>query len=583
MQTLKWILPYIKRIKFGMGLALILILLETFTSVTLISIQRNIIDDIFIHGNYDRLGAILTHLAGAAALYVIFIFLVPVLNFRNQFTLFSMLHEQLSSHLQKIPIGDLQKERYAKIINVLTNDTLGMSSSVADYLPKLARASIRAITIIIVVASFSPVLSAAAIIFSVVNFLMGLKFGAQLRKVNKEMLNRRSDVFVQVERSISSTREVLAYNRIDWESKLFHKAFGKYYEKVVEEGNILNRQLLVSEPVKWAPLVFAMLVCGYQVIMEQMSVGTFFVLYQFLTMLMSALNDFYQNILQVSKAGAFIDRTQTTLEARVMEDGVLTLQDKIVCLEFSKVRFKYQEELEESLKSIDLQIPIGKKVAIVGASGSGKSTIAQLLVRFFDLTNGAMLVNGLETKRIRREDWAQKVAVVMQDPYIFADSIRNNLLLGREGISQSRLNDVVMNTLIGEFVNDLPGQIDYVIGERGITLSGGQKQRIAIGRALLGEPELLVMDEATSALDVHTEYAIQQYIDSVRKGKTTIIIAHRLSTIRNADRIIVMDNGFVVEEGTHETLLEKNGKYTKLVEAEGFQKKAKWCQNSYNG
>ncbi len=574
MQTLKWILPYIKRIKFGMGLALILILLETFTSVTLISIQRNIIDDIFIQGNYDRLAAILTHLAGAAALYVILIFLVPILNFQNQFRLFTLLHEQLSSHIQKIPIGDFQKERYAKIINVLTNDTLGMSSSVADYLPKLARALIRAVTIIIVVASFSPVLSAAAVIFSVVNFMMGLKFGAQLRKVNKEMLDRRSDVFVQVERSISSTREVLAYNRIHWESKLFHKAFGKYYEKVVEEGNILNRQLLVSEPVKWAPLVFAMLICGYQVIMEQMSVGTFFILYQFLTMLMSALNDFYQNILQVSKTGAFIDRTQTMLEARVMEDGLLTLQDKIICLEFSKVRFKYQEELEESLKGIDLQLPIGKKVAIVGASGSGKSTIAQLLVRFFDPTNGAMLVNGVETKRIRREDWAQKVSVVMQDPYIFADSIRNNLVLGREGISQSRMDDVIMHTQIGEFANALPGQIDYVIGERGITLSGGQKQRIAIGRALLGEPELLVMDEATSALDVHTEYAIQQYIDSVRKGKTTIIIAHRLSTIRNADRIIVMENGCVVEEGTHETLLEKNGKYTKLVEAEGFQKKS---------
>ncbi|MGZ4111525.1 MAG: ABC transporter ATP-binding protein, partial [Tumebacillaceae bacterium] len=212
--------------------------------------------------------------------------------------------------------------------------------------------------------------------------------------------------------------------------------------------------------------------------------------------------------------------------------------------------------------------PIGRKVAIVGASGSGKSTVAQLLVRLYDPMEGKVRINERSLQDYQKGDWLKRLSLVPQEPYFFPESIRTNLLLGRENISEEQLRTACEIAQIQELIDELPEGLDTIIGERGISLSGGQRQRLAIARAILPEPDILLLDEGTSALDVETERLVQKALDEHRRGRTTIFIAHRLSTIENADLIYVMDHGSVVEAGTHAELMQGETKYRELFTAQ---------------
>jgi ABC-type multidrug transport system fused ATPase/permease subunit len=240
------------------------------------------------------------------------------------------------------------------------------------------------------------------------------------------------------------------------------------------------------------------------------------------------------------------------------------IEGSIKEIAFYNIDFQYASDSNKVLEQFNLIIPAGKKIAIVGISGGGKSTVANLLMRFFNPTKGEILINGINLSSIRSDAWSKRIGIVLQDPYLFPDTIRNNLLLGRS-VPDEWFMLVCQKMLVDSFVSQLPDTYETPIGERGITLSGGQRQRIALARAILRDPEVLILDEATSALDVESEKEIQSNIDMIRQGKTTIIIAHRLTTVINADVIYVIKDGRVCESGTHQELMEKSGEYKKLV------------------
>lgn len=217
------------------------------------------------------------------------------------------------------------------------------------------------------------------------------------------------------------------------------------------------------------------------------------------------------------------------------------------------------------LNNIDLVLPPGRKIAFVGTSGGGKSTLASLLARNFIPLSGEIVVNGIPLIELRREDWIARTTLVSQEPYLFPDTIRLNLLLGQEDIPESRMIDVCRAMQIHDFIAQLPQGYDTPIGERGVTLSGGQRQRLALARAVLRNSEILILDEATSSLDLETERQVQEHLDQLRKNRTTLVIAHRLSTVRNADKIIVLECGKVTEQGTHDELMVYSRHYRDLV------------------
>ena len=235
----------------------------------------------------------------------------------------------------------------------------------------------------------------------------------------------------------------------------------------------------------------------------------------------------------------------------------------------NNVSFKYEDDLV--LKNLSLKIPKGKSVALVGQSGSGKSTIANLVTRFYDVNEGSITIDGDNIKDLTKHSLRHLMGLVTQDSILFNDSVKNNVLIGKEDATDEEVIEALKIANAWEFVKDLPNGIDSNIGDAGGKISGGQKQRLNIARAVLKNPPIMILDEATSALDTESERLVQVDLDNMMKNRTSIVIAHRLSTIQNADQIVVFSKGEIAEQGTHSELLAKNGVYKKLVEMQSFE------------
>ncbi|HIA29927.1 MAG TPA: ATP-binding cassette domain-containing protein, partial [Candidatus Marinimicrobia bacterium] len=233
---------------------------------------------------------------------------------------------------------------------------------------------------------------------------------------------------------------------------------------------------------------------------------------------------------------------------------------------FDKVSFSYDGSNDSVLNNVNLEIRKGDVVAIVGESGAGKSTMADLIPRFYDVLHGAVRLDGIDVRDIQLDPLRKLMGIVPQETFLFNDTIRNNIAYGTEGVEDESIREAAIAANALEFIQEQPHGFDTIVGDRGVKLSGGQRQRISVARALIKNPPILILDEATSALDSEAERKVQEAIDRLMKDRTVFVIAHRLSTVVNADRIVVLREGSIVEEGTHDELLQKNGEYKQLYE-----------------
>jgi ATP-binding cassette subfamily B protein len=232
---------------------------------------------------------------------------------------------------------------------------------------------------------------------------------------------------------------------------------------------------------------------------------------------------------------------------------------------FEDVHFSYLDD-QPVIEGISLDVAPGQAVAIVGRSGGGKSTLVKLVPRFYDVQHGAIRIDGQDIRDVTLHSLREKIGMVMQDAILFGGSVRENILYGRRGATEEEMLEAARMAHVDEFVDELPKGYDTLIGERGVTLSGGQKQRLSIARAFLRDPEILILDEATSSLDSHAENVIQEALERLMKGRTTLVIAHRLATVVDCDRVIVIEDGRIVQQGTHDTLINEEGPYRALCE-----------------
>ena len=398
-----------------------------------------------------------------------------------------------------------------------------------------------------------------------------------LTKIKKRLLaaiNSDTNMITQMlkdyNEAFSGNRIIASYNLFRYFKNKFTDNINKMFDMILQ----ITKKTGVISPLMHViasfGIAFVIWYGSYLIVSHQITVGNFASFITSLVMLYNPLKSIGNSAGGIVISLLAIERVEQILEQKNSindaPDAVL-LSDCRGEICYRDVSFEYNKGAPV-LKHINLNIKPGQTIALVGNSGGGKSTISVLLPRFYDVSSGAITIDGKDIRKIKVEDLRDNISIVFQDNFLFGGTIRENILLGRTDISEERLREVIKAACLDEFIDSLDDGLDTEIGERGVLVSGGQKQRIAIARAFVKNAPILILDEATSALDNKSEKIVQQAIDNLMKDRTVLVIAHRLSTVRNADCIAVINNGEIVECGSHEELLAKDGEYAALYKTQ---------------
>ncbi|MDF2659245.1 MAG: hypothetical protein K0Q94_2036 [Paenibacillus sp.] len=566
MSNVRWMVRLLAPFRVTYGLVLVLMLVETAAGLAGTGIQKLIIDDVFTAGEYGRLPYILILYILAALLDSALFTIVKTMLLRLKAKVRQKLIADFMNRMHVTPIAAYRSVPKTHRLQLLTQDVETVSATFGQRFPEGIQTLVKTVALLTIVGLASPSALLIVLAISPIYILLGKSFAAKLKMASKAKSERRADIMGRLEEGITHTREILAFHRQDREYKELNNRYQRYMDKSKEEGVITNKHAVYAGAIKWGFNLIVLAFLGYQVLNQAVTIGTFVVVYQFAAQLIDSISGSYHFLIGISSSFASVERYREGAGSESIRAGTIRFEEPIRSIRFDAVQFAYGELLTPALHNLNLDIPVGKKIAFVGESGSGKSTIAQLLVRLIEPAGGTITVNGIPLETVRRDDWASKVSLVFQETYMYPDTIRFNLAFG-QNVTDDDIREACAAAQFSETAEALPDGYDTWIGERGAALSGGQKQRIAIARALLADPELLIMDESTSALDSETERLVLRSIEERRSGRTTIFIAHRLSTIASADLIYVVEHGTVTEQGTYAKLMESGPVFRRLVQA----------------
>jgi len=469
----------------------------------------------------------------------------------------------------KLPISYFSEKRKGDIITRVTADVVEIEWSVISILELIIRDPFTIIASIVVMLTISWKLTLFVFLFLPVSGFVVGKIGKKLKKKSNEGQQQVSLIVSILEENLSSLKIIKAFNA---EQKVDSK-FDKENRRFTEINNSIRRRHDMASPM--SEFLGSIIMCvvfwyGGKLILTDPSNSlepTLFITYIGLFwQLLAPSKNISQAYIRLQKGMASIDRVIEVIDAPEEVKG--QEQAKAFpafnhAIEFKNVNFSYVEDIPV-LKNVSFKVKKGETVALVGQSGSGKSTIADLVARYFDIHDGEIHYDGQELKTLKIKDVRHQLGIITQESILFNDTVENNMTLGVDNYTHEELILAAKHANALEFINKLEHKFDTVIGDRGSNLSGGQRQRLSIARAILSNPEIMIMDEATSALDTESERLVQNALDNLLQNRTSIVIAHRLSTVINADKIIVLHEGEIVEQGTHKELLELNRYYKKL-------------------
>ncbi|MEM9490001.1 MAG: ABC transporter transmembrane domain-containing protein, partial [Myxococcota bacterium] len=400
--------------------------------------------------------------------------------------------------------------------------------------------------------------------------LAAVYFGRIIRRMSEAVQDRLSEASGQVQESIGAIQTVQAFVREEHEAAEYHRGVEAAFDQALVLARWRATFVAGVSSAGFAAMALLLWLGGREVANGELSAGALveFLLYTFV--ISGALGNVASMWSSLQRAVGATDRlfsiVDTIPDIRDPDDA-RSLPDGRGAVHFDHIEFHYPSRPDKPVfRDIDLRIAPGEVVALVGPFGSGKTTLTALLLRFYDVLAGAVRFEGIDVRELRLAELRKAMAIVSQEPVLFSGTIRDNIAYAREDASDSEVEAAARDAHAHDFVIGFPDGYNTIIGERGIKLSGGQRQRLAIARALLANPRVLILDEATSNLDAESEALVQEALARLMKGRTTLVIAHRLSTVRDADRIVVLDQGAIVEQGSHDQLMVTNGPYHRLVE-----------------
>ncbi|AJA67484.1 ABC-type multidrug transport system, ATPase and permease component [Myroides sp. A21] len=473
----------------------------------------------------------------------------------------------------ELPLSFFSEKRKGDVISRITSDVLEIQHSFLSILEVVVREPLTIIFTIVAMFAISTELTLFVFIFVPISGVIISKVGKTLKKSSQKASEEQGYFLSIIEESLSGLKVIKSFNSEKNFNKKFQDSTYSFYEL---NNTILNRQNLsspLSEFLGIVTIAVLLVYGGHLVLGEGTLTGAAFIAYIGMAYnILTPAKAMSKASYSLKRGNAAAERVLQVLEENnpieSKENAIAksSFEDKI---EVDNISFKYEEEYV--LKDFTLTVPKGKSVALVGQSGSGKSTIANLLTRFWDINEGAIKIDNEDIRNLELSDLRDLIGLVTQDSILFNDTIKNNLKLGKEDATDEEIMQALKIANAYEFVKDLPHGIDTNIGDAGNKLSGGQKQRLSIARAVLKNPPIMILDEATSALDTESEKLVQVALDNMMQNRTSIIIAHRLSTIQKADLIVVMQKGKIVEQGTHEELIQLNGTYSKLVSLQSLE------------
>lgn len=570
-RALSFVRPYLSYI----ALALLCMLAVAGLSLLIPWLVKDMIDKVLVEKDLRMLNLISILGIGIYFLKGIFSFGQEYLmSYVAQKVIFD-LRSRLWRHLSRLSLSFFTKEKGGDIISRLTNDISlieqTLTYAVVDFV-------IRAVTVIGIIAFIFYInweLSLISISLLPLTAFLIEKYSKKMRRLGRQIQDSLSSLTSIISEVIGAIKVVKAFATSDKEVERFEEANIRSLKASLKGAKLRAMLSPTVEMVAAASTIFLLWYGGRKVIEGRLTPGELVAFLGYVAMIVTPLKGLSTVFSRLQQALAAADRIFEFMEIppEVSEDvNAIDMPDIKGEVEFRCVSFSYDEE--PILKEINLKVKPGEIVGVVGPSGSGKTTLVDLIPRFYDPTKGAILIDGIDIRKVKLDSLRRQIGIVSQETVLFATTIRENIAYGKPDATLEEIVEAAKVANAHDFIMKLPNGYDTMVGERGVTLSGGERQRIAIARAILGNPKILIFDEATSALDSESERLVQEALERVMKGKTTFFVAHRLSTLRCADRIVVLNDGRIVEEGSHEELLKKRGLYWRLYILQGGSEEA---------
>lgn len=536
---------------------------------------------------YWKIGQIIGQYGQMQALLYIALVIVGLFFLKNFFRYMAMfflaplrngvvrdLRNAMYQRVLILPLAYYTEQRKGDLMSRVTSDVSEVEWSIMSSLEMVFREPITILSYLAAMFYISPQLTGFVLVLLPLSGLLIGQIGKSLKRTSQKSQKRMGYLLSIIEETISGLRIIKAFNAIETSQRSFEKVNSDYNRLMVR----LYRKRDLASPLSeflGVLVIVVVLWFGGRLVLSpgsSMDAAVFLTYLGIFSQILVPAKAITQAWYNISKGAASVERIRQVLDADeviVEKPDALQVSDFTQSIEYRDVTFRYEKE--DVLRHINLTIPKGKTVALVGPSGGGKSTLSDLLPRFYDCTEGELLLDGVNVKDYKIDDLRGLMGIVSQETILFNDTVFNNIALGMDNPGQAAVEQAARIANAHEFIMQLPQGYQTLVGDRGVKLSGGQRQRLSIARAVLKNPPIMILDEATSALDTESERLVQEALENLMRNRTSVVIAHRLSTIQFADEIVVLQQGEIVERGSHASLIAQNGVYKRLCDLQSFE------------